>query len=166
MAQKIDGAIDELIDYAEELDDAVFGLGQMNECPGNADLAAVVIDDQIAEDSHAAGCRGHCALACDPQGSPNPGQQFPGAEGFGDVIVGTQIQRIDLVPFLGAGRQNQDGCQTALADSTDEILSVHIRQTQIQNHQVRNMGGKYQNALLAALGGADMKWEACYILEV
>ncbi len=68
------------------------------------------------------------------------GDQCFGAEGFGDVVVGTQFQADDRVGFFGFGRQHDNRehggirCGThALAD----FKSIQLGQHQIEHNQVR-----------------------------
>ena len=96
------------------------------------------------------------AEAVGAQGGAHPGQQLAGAKGFGDVIVGSQIQRLDLVLLGGAGREHDDGGQELLPHKTDELQSVPVRQAQIQDDKVRIVGGEQGLAHGAGVGNKGL----------
>ena len=89
--------------FREEGHDVVFGLSQLDLGTVHKDLAALVVDLKPLCPEHAAGHSAQHAEAVGAQGGAHPGQQLAGAKGFGDVIVGSQIQRFDLVLLGGAG---------------------------------------------------------------
>ena len=121
--------------------DVVFRLGQAHLLPFHEHLAAVVVDAQSLSLELPAGCCvSSAAVAVQPQGSAHAGQKFAGAEGLGDVIIGTQIQRFDLIHLVGAGREHHDGGHILLPHGADEFQPVPVRQAQVQDHQIRVVG--------------------------
>ena len=73
-----------------------------------------------------------------PQHSAHPGQQLPGVERFGDVIVGPQLQANNLVHILIFGGDDDDGDVYLFpTDGLADLEPVHIAgQHQIQQYQV------------------------------
>ena len=132
----------------KERHDVVFGLGQLDLLLVHEHLTAVIVDAHslCAELTRRGIAAVHGTVAVQPQGSAHAGQQFAGAEGLGDVIIGTQIQRFDLIHLVGAGREHHDGGHILLPHGTDEFQPVPVRQAQIQNDQIRVVGGEQGQA--------------------
>ena len=142
--------------FREEGHDVIFGLGQLDLGTVHKDLAALVVDLKPLCPEHAAGHPAQHAEAVGAQGGAHPGQQFAGAKGFGDVIVGSQIQRLDLVLLGGAGREHDDGGQELLPHKTDELQTVPVRQAQIQDDEIRIVGGEQGLAHGAGVGNKGL----------
>jgi hypothetical protein len=53
------------------------------------------------------GDRRFAAAAAPAQQGADPCAQFANAEGLGQVVVGAGVERVDLVVFLGTGRENE-----------------------------------------------------------
>ena len=71
---------------AQQGQNIIFRLGQVDQILPNADLAPVIVDDQVTDHEDAAGC---CHLHIVPgaaQGCPDSCQQFGSTEGFCDII--------------------------------------------------------------------------------
>ena len=134
--------------------DVVLGLGQLDLLAFHEHLAAVVVDAQALGAELAVGGRTaqRGTVAVQPQRRAHPGQQLAGAEGLCDVIVGPQIQRFDLVHLVGAGRQHDDGGHVLLPHGADQLQAVPVRQAQVQNDQVRIVGGEQSQAHGAGVG--------------
>ena len=119
-------------------------------------LPSIIVNDQIIQLKNA-GRNGRAQVhVADPQRCPNTGQKLRRAKGLGDVIVGPKIQCGYLVLFIRSGRQDDNGDHAAAADNADKLLSVHIRQPQIQHHQIRYMRRQHQDTLLTPLGGQNL----------
>ena len=86
------------------------------------------------------------------QGGANAGQQLADGEGLGDVIVGAQIERGDLVFLLAAGGKHHDGHLAPLADFADHFQAVAIGQAEIEQHQIRLARGGLRDAFLGGDG--------------
>ena len=68
------------------------------------------------------------------------GDQSLRAEGFGDIVVGSQFQAYDGVCFLGFGGQHDDGKQCGLRSRSKAFAhfeAVDAWQHQVENDQVR-----------------------------
>ena len=112
----------------------VFRLGQIDFVFADKDLPFVIVDHQILKPVFAAGCTLiFCSLPMTAENGADTGQQFLCAEGLCNVVVGAQIQSLYLVPFVGAGGQNNNGGRVRFPDLPDQIQPVPVRQTKVQN---------------------------------
>ena len=107
---------------------------------------------------------------------PHPGQQLIGAEGLGQVVVGSQVQSGDLVLLVGPGGDHHHRQRGPAAKLAQNVQTVHIRQAQVQDHQVRTVRGDHGHGLgtvagphgLIAIGGengGDEVGDALFILN-
>ena len=80
-----------------------------------------------------------------PLGNPQPGQKLRHGKGLGQVIVRARIQGGDFVPVLTAGTDDNNGHLGPGPDPADDLHPIHIRQSQIQQHNVRLPGGSGGN---------------------
>ena len=79
----------------------------------------------------------------------DPGQQLPHGEGLGDIVVRPQLQTQDLVGLLLPGGEHEDGHgRPRLPDLPAHVKSVHPRQHQVQQDQVRVL---FQSQLQAGI---------------
>ena len=83
------------------------------------------------------------------ENGPDPSQQFLRAKGLGDIIIRPQIQCLYLVPLIGTGGEHNDGSCVRFPDFLNQVQPIPIRQTEIQNDEVRMMGGIHHHAKLA-----------------
>ena len=132
----------------EERHDVVLGLGQLDLLLVHKHLAAVIIDAHslCAELPRRGIAAAQGTVTVQAQGSTHAGQQLAGAEGLGDIVIGPQIQRFDLIHLVGAGREHHDGGHVLLPHGADKLQTVPVRQAQIQNDQIRVVGGKQGQA--------------------
>ena len=72
-----------------------------------------------------------------PQRGAHARQQFRDAERLGDVIIGAEIERRDLLGLLLARRQHDDRRVARLPRANDHRLAVHIRQPEVEHDGVR-----------------------------
>ena len=125
----------------------------------------VIVDGQIAGDELAGlgdlGVgKGGAGVA---DGGADAGQQFGGAEGLDQIVVGAVIQGLYLVVLVVAGRNHHHRQIGPLADRFQHLHAVHVGQAQVQDDHVRAMGGDHGQGLLAgadndgveAVGGED-----------
>ena len=98
----------------------------------------------------AAGAFGQMALR-----HAQPCEQFADAERLGQVVVGAQIQRGDLVAFAAACRQHQDRLRIPLAQAADDVEAGNIRQAEIDDDDIRLMQRSQAQALVS--GGGDFQ---------
>ena len=97
------------------------------------DAKALPIDHQVAADDWL----GWLRRSVTAQRRAHTRQQFLGPERFGDVVVGTRIERANLVAFRTAGRQHDDRDRQALTNPAAHLDSVDVRQAQVQDDEVR-----------------------------
>src|SRR5688500_15749544 len=64
-----------------------------------------------------------------PQRSPNPSQQLADTEGFRYIIVGSEIERRNLVLLLSARREDDNRHLAPCAHVTDYVESVAVGET-------------------------------------
>jgi hypothetical protein len=74
------------------------------------------------------------------QDGPHPGHQFARAEWLGQVVVGAQLEPDELVGFVGAGGQDDDGDGGLAADGAGDVESVEAGQPQVEHEQIRLPG--------------------------
>ena len=120
----------------EQLENLEFGRRQLDRLPLDGRLVADGINDQEPPDFDRPPGLGRLAA---PQVGLDPGDQLPGRERLGHVIIGAQLEAEDLVRFLGAGRQDQDGDggQPILAAKPfGDLETVRVRKHQVQDDQV------------------------------
>ena len=131
--------------------DIVLRLGEVHGLTGDAHHPALVLNDQLVQ--HKALLHGSalCAGTAGAQRSADAGQQLGGGKGLGHIVVCAQIPRRHLVLFRAAGRKHQNGHGHVRARAADEFQPVAVRQTQIQNHQIRHMGAQHHQPQLAGV---------------
>ncbi len=70
------------------------------------------------------------------QQGADAGEKLLDAERFGHVIVGTVVQRLDLLRFAGPYREHQHRHRRPLAKLAQHLLAVHVRQAQVEYQQI------------------------------
>ncbi|MNW61879.1 hypothetical protein D3C74_399690 [compost metagenome] len=76
------------------------------------------------------------------QQRPDAGEQLGEAERLGHVVVGAGIEADHQVDLVGTRGEDQDRCrQTLVADLTCDVQAVHVREAQIQDHDVDTARG-------------------------
>jgi hypothetical protein len=70
----------------------------------------------------------------------------PTPKGFGQVVIGTGVERTDFFFFARTRRQHDDRRVGLLAQFDDEIHAVAVRQTEVENHQVGFAGAGVDQA--------------------
>ncbi len=78
------------------------------------------------------------------------------AEGLGDVVVGAAQQRLDLDALIAAAREHDNGHARLLANDRDQVKAVHVRQAEIEDHQIRPLAAKEVERALGGLGLDDL----------
>ena len=122
------------------------------------DLAVADLDDTAHQvDREVAGPE-HRPLAMDlqlmPQRRAHAGEQFIHPERLGQVIVGAEIERLDLAGLVAAARQHHDRhAVVAAADHAQQFVALDIRQAEIENDQCRVLREQFQRQL--AVGGFE-----------
>jgi hypothetical protein len=81
-----------------------------------------------------------------------PRQQLGGAEGFGDVVVGSEFEGLDLHGFLIAHAQDEHGHVGPLAQTFEHLDPAEAGQAEIEQDDVGTMKRGFLQAELA-IGG-------------
>jgi hypothetical protein len=76
-----------------------------------------------------------------PQRHPQPGHQLAHTERFCQVVVGTGLQRGDLVALPVAHRQHDDWDARPLPDLAREGQAIPVRETEVENDHVGALRG-------------------------
>ena len=95
---------------------------------GAVDEQAALIEDEGSGVAAASGMALRHADARD---------QLRGGERLGQVIVGPQFERGDLVALAVARRQDHDRRRAPVANAADDVHAVHVGQAQIEQDHVR-----------------------------
>ncbi|MNS40845.1 hypothetical protein D3C72_731770 [compost metagenome] len=77
------------------------------------------------------------AHRCLTQQRTYPRQKLLNAEGLGHVVIGAAIQRFDFLPFAGTYRKHQHRHRRPLAEFAQNLLTVHVRQAEVEHQQIR-----------------------------
>ena len=85
-------------------------------------------------------------------GRADPGQQLIGAEGLCQIVVRPQVQGSDFVLFMGPGGDHHYGQAGPAANLAQDIQTVHVWETEVQDHQVGTVGGNHGQGLTAGTG--------------
>src|SRR5471030_1850493 len=125
----------------------VFDRRQVHGRTRTRDLAQTEIDDYVAEFHQGRFTRRR--LIATPQMRANPRHQFRYAKRLGQIVVGARIQRRDLLLFLRTRRQHDHRQFGPASQFADHIETVGIRQTKIDNDEVRLARGRLHQPLLA-----------------
>ena len=83
-------------------------------------------------------------------GGADAGQQLGGAEGLHQIVVGAVIQGVHLVVLMVPGGHHHHRQVGPFAHGLEHLHAVHIRQTQVQNNQVRAVGGDHGQRFFTA----------------
>ena len=72
-----------------------------------------------------------------PKGRTHSGQKLIHPERLRDVIIGTQIERLHFAGFIAAtGKHNYWNALIARSDCPQKLMSLYIRQAEIENDQI------------------------------
>ena len=131
----------------EKRHDVVLRLSQVDLLFANKDLPRIIVDQQILKAEFSAG--GTFLLFAVPMAAENgadTGEQFLRPKGLGNIIIRPQIQRLHLVPLVGAGGEHDDGYGIRLSCFLDQTHAISVRKAEIQNDEIRMMGGVHHHA--------------------
>ena len=82
-----------------------------------------------------------------PQRDPHPGEQLLHPERLGQVVVRAEIERGDLFVLLPAGRDDDDGSPGRAADLANDVQSIAVGKTQVEQGEVGIPAGRLREAL-------------------
>src|SRR5579859_2384523 len=109
------------------------------------------IDFQIADAEHGLLFFG-TQVSRMPQGDPQAREQLLDAEGFGQIVVGAGIERVDLVLLAAARREHDDGNAAPAADSAHHFDAVDIGKAKVEQNDVGAARGRLHRAVGARRG--------------
>ena len=116
-----------------------------------------VVDDQAAVLIPGRSLTGLLAvIPYPPQSHPQPGQQLVYRKRFCEIVVRPGVQSGHLVPVVGSGGHHDNGHIAPGADLFDDFNTVHIRQSQIQQHHVRAERKRVQDRLLTVFRPVEL----------
>lgn len=75
-----------------------------------------------------------------PQYGFDSRDEFPGAERFGDIIVGAHFEAHDAIGFVTARGQHEDGDIAFLTNSATNLDAIHAGHHQIQQYDIEGSG--------------------------
>jgi hypothetical protein len=82
----------------------------------------------------------HVALHAMPECGAHPRHEFTDVEGLVDVIVRTEIQRLDFLRLALARGQHDDRHIGPLAHTTDHVLAIAIGKPEIEQNDIGRLG--------------------------
>ena len=130
---------------AEQGDDLILVRRQVRVLSGEIDAVLVVVHAQLA---HAVlprhGQRVARAVGARvAQRRADARQQLHRAEGLGEIVVRPHVERGRLVKLRAARRDDDDRHPAPRTDGADDLTAVHVRQTEIQQQQIRAVRGDH-----------------------
>ena len=138
---------------AQQAEQLVFDGGQVQLLPAQIGEPRGVVHRQVPVDKGGVLRGGGPDVLEAAQRHAQAGQQLVHGKGLGQVVVRAGVQRVDLVGVLAAGRDDDDGQLRPGADLADDLHAVHVRQAQVQQEDVRALGGGLEHRLHAGCGG-------------
>ncbi|MNT21911.1 hypothetical protein D3C72_1572680 [compost metagenome] len=128
--------------------------GQRHQLAIDRHFAANQVHVQVAIVEHRRRAIGrHAACA---QQRPYPRHQLLGTEGFGHVVVGAVVQCTHLLGFAGTHGQHDHRHLAPLPQLLQHLVAFHVRQADVQDHQVHVLAGGHLQAFLAGRGLAHL----------
>lgn len=84
-----------------------------------------------------------------PEQGPHPGDELGVAERLGDVVIGAGPQAANFVRLLAVRGEHEHGNLAQLANPLQDGPPVHLREPDVQDHDVRALAVKRAQALPA-----------------
>ncbi len=85
-----------------------------------------------------------------------PGEQLVHAERLGEVVVGAEVEGLDLGGLGAAARQHDDRDRRPAAQAAHDVEPVHAGQAEIEDHGVGMVAGGELERVLAGAGQIDL----------
>ena len=95
-------------------------------------------------------------VAGTPQCRSQSGQELLHRERLRQVVVGSGVERADLVGLLLTHREHDDRNRRERAHTPDDLFPVEIREPEVEEDQVGTLVGRRDDALLAGAHGHDL----------
>src|SRR5437870_3799787 len=86
------------------------------------------------------------------EGGANSSRNFSRRERFCHVIVGAGIESVDFVPLLSASGNHKYRHPAPFSDVVDDLDSIFVRQTQIQEYEIGTSRGRLCEAIRGSYG--------------
>jgi hypothetical protein len=86
-----------------------------------------------------------------PEGHAHARGELAHPEGLRHIVVGARVERGD-VPFLSARGEDKDRGGGPLADPTHDLKAVHVRQPEVQDHEIGLVRRGHRQTLLTRRG--------------
>ena len=130
---------------AQQRDELVFVLRQHGVAARDKNAVLGIVDGEVAGLENAGVGDGFAAdgRAGMADGRADARKQLLRPEGLGQVIVRACVQRGDLVLLVAAGGDDDNGDLRPCAHAPQDLHSVHVRQTEIENDDVRAVRGDH-----------------------
>ena len=87
----------------------------------------------------------------------DPGEQLVDPERLRHVIVRTEVERAHLVSLAAARGEHDDGRPRTLADVTDDLEPIPVRQVDVENDEVGGTAVVARLRLARRLRGLDLE---------
>ena len=139
------------------VEQAKFERAERDGLSGMADAIGSRVDSKAADFDDARGVNGW--LGATEQGF-DAGDEFAGAEGLGDVIIGAHFEAYDAVGFVAARGEHQDGKTVegfVLADFAADVQAGHFREHEIEQEKIGRCFLERREAAGTVEGGIDLK---------
>jgi len=139
------------------VEQAKFERAERHGLSGVADAIGSRVDREAPDLDDARGIDGRLRAA---EQRFDAGDELSGAEGLGDVIVGTHFEADDAVGFVAARREHQDGQaiqRFVLADFAANVQAGHFGKHEIEKEKIGRRFFQGGEAAGAVESGTDLK---------
>src|SRR5437660_46781 len=116
----------------EEVEEVELAHAELDEPLAEADLAGGGVDAQLAGAHHP----GEVRLAA-TEHRAHPGEKLTELEGLDEVVVGAELEPLDAVGGLVAGREDDESAVAVAGEGPAELPAVHARHHQVEHHDLR-----------------------------
>ena len=120
----------------EQREDLELLAGERDRLPGDRDLVAAQVHAHVGHRHGVAPVAGRERGGASPQHGVHPGQQLTGVEGLHQVVVGPAVQALDAVVHLAPRRHDDHRDVAGGPDLAADVDAVHVRQAQVEQHDV------------------------------
>lgn len=117
----------------EQTKQGIFGRSQFDFRATSSHDPGGQIDFQVSEGEQGVG-RLTLGMA---HGGTQPREQLACAEGLGHIIIGARIERVDFIVFVVSDCEHDHRNTAPFPEPFEDLEAIHIRQTQIEQDNVR-----------------------------